>query len=437
MATYKTPGVYVEELSVLPPSVAGVGTAVPAFIGYTEKAPTDSAVNIKRIKSFLEFEQKFGGAPTSTFAVTKASDVISVTSSPELTYQMYYALKLYFANGGGPCYVVSAGLYNATPAIVKADLEAGLDALRTEDEPTLIILTDAVSLSTPADYYDLCQGALLQCSELKDRFCIFDVNDPEAFRAGIGNNHLKYGAAYYPYLQTSLNFVYAEGDVTLTGDLSGTLDALDHATADYNDVKSAIDGVRVIMPPSSAMAGIYASVDRDSGVWKAPANYGLASVTAPVVKITQADQESLNIDATAGKSINAIRTFYGKGVLVWGGRTLAGNDNEWRYISVRRLFNYIEESVQKATAFIVFEPNSPMSWLKVKTMISVFLEGLWKQGALAGTSPEQAFFVNVGLDKTMTEEEVLAGIMNIEIGIAAVRPAEFVILKFSHKLQNS
>jgi hypothetical protein len=145
MATYKTPGVYVEELSVLPPSVAGVGTAVPAFIGYTEKAPTDSAVNIKRIKSFLEFEQKFGGAPTSTFAVTKASDVISVTSSPELTYQMYYALKLYFANGGGPCYVVSAGLYNATPAIVKADLEAGLDALRTEDEPTLIILTDAVS----------------------------------------------------------------------------------------------------------------------------------------------------------------------------------------------------------------------------------------------------------------------------------------------------
>jgi hypothetical protein len=191
------------------------------------------------------------------------------------------------------------------------------------------------------------------------------------------------------------------------------------------------------MPPSAAMAGIYASVDRDRGVWKAPANQSLVGVTAPIVKITQEDQESLNVDATAGKSINAIRTFYGKGGLVWGGRTLAGNDNEWRYISVRRLFNYIEESVQKSTAFIVFEPNSPMSWLKVKTMISVFLEGLWKQGALAGNSPDQAFFVKVGLGETMTEDEILAGIMNIEIGIAAVRPAEFVILKFSHKLQSS
>jgi len=163
----------------------------------------------------------------------------------------------------------------------------------------------------------------------------------------------------------------------------------------------------------------------------------LAGVISSTEKLTNYDQESLNVDAIAGKSINAIRMFAGKGTLVWGARTLAGNDNEWRYVSVRRLFNYIEESVQKATGFAVFEPNAPVTWLKVKTMISVFLEGLWKQGALAGSDTSQAFFVNVGLGTTMTEDDILAGYMNIEIGISAVRPAEFIVLKFSHKLQNS
>ena len=99
------------------------------------------------------------------------------------------------------------------------------------------------------------------------------------------------------------------------------------------------------------------------------------------------DQEDLNVDSTAGKSINAIREFTGKGTLVWGARTLAGNDNEWRYISVRRLFNLIEESTQKATAFAVFEPNDATTWLKVKAMIESYLYGLWEQGALAATKP--------------------------------------------------
>ncbi|MDD5579909.1 MAG: phage tail sheath subtilisin-like domain-containing protein [Methylobacter sp.] len=144
-------------------------------------------------------------------------------------------------------------------------------------------------------------------------------------------------------------------------------------TSLYNQIKSGLANQRVTLPPSPAIAGVYASVDRDRGVWKTPANVSLNAVIGPVSKISDTDQDILNIDPTAGKSINAIRSFTGKGTLVWGGRTLAGNDNEWRYISVRRLFINIEESTRKASAFAVFEPNDATTWLKVKAMIESYL----------------------------------------------------------------
>jgi len=176
------------------------------------------------------------------------------------------------------------------------------------------------------------------------------------------------------------------------------------------------------------------SVDRDRGVWKAPANVGLQAVISPVDLMTDEQQGSFNIDATTGKSINAIRSFVGRGTVVWGARTLAGNDNEWRYVPVRRLFITIEESVKKATNFAVFEPNDASTWLKVKGMIESYLYTLWEQGALQGSKPENAYFVNVGLGRTMTAQDILNGLLKVEIGIAAVRPAEFIILRFSHRL---
>jgi hypothetical protein len=146
---------------------------------------------------------------------------------------------------------------------------------------------------------------------------------------------------------------------------------------------------------------------------------------------------NLNVDPTSGKSINAIRYFTGKGVLIWGSRTLAGNDNEWRYVPVRRFFNFAEESIKKGTEWVVFEPNDANTWARVKAMIENFLLKQWRAGALAGAKPEHAFFVKVGLGVTMTALDILEGRMNIEIGMAVVRPAEFIILKFSHKLQES
>ena len=193
----------------------------------------------------------------------------------------------------------------------------------------------------------------------------------------------------------------------------------------------------VTLPPSAAMAGLYCQVDRDRGVWKAPANVAVSNVIGPEHYISDEEQDRLNIDPTGGKSINAIRSFTGRGTVVWGSRTLEGNSNEWRYIPVRRLFITIEESVQKATAFAVFEPNNINTWLKVKAMIESYLYGLWQQGAMMGASPEEAYFVHVGLGQTMTQDDVLEGRLIVNIGIAAVRPAEFIILRFQHYVQQA
>ena len=193
----------------------------------------------------------------------------------------------------------------------------------------------------------------------------------------------------------------------------------------------------IFLPPSGAVAGVYARVDNTRGVWKAPANESVLSVNGITYNVTDEIQEGLNVDVTAGKSINCIRFFTGKGIKIWGARTLAGNDNEWRYVSVRRFFNMVEESVKKATEAFVFEPNDKNTWVRVRAMIENFLILQWRAGALAGAVPAHAFYVRVGLGETMTALDILEGRMIVEIGMAVVRPAEFIILKFSHKMQES
>lgn len=205
----------------------------------------------------------------------------------------------------------------------------------------------------------------------------------------------------------------------------------------YRNLIKGIDSTLTTCPPSGAIAGVYALVDGQRGVWKAPANVSLNGVIAPTVNFDLDDTNGLNVDAVAGKSINAIRAFSGKGTLVWGARTLAGNDNEWRYISVRRFYNMVEESVKKSTYWAVFEPNDANTWVKVRGMIENYLTQKWREGALAGATTKDAFFVRCGLGVTMNAQDILEGRMIVEIGMAVVRPAEFIILRFSHKLQTS
>ena len=205
----------------------------------------------------------------------------------------------------------------------------------------------------------------------------------------------------------------------------------------YKSILAGVGNSMTSMPPSGAVAGVYAATDRTRGVWKAPANISLANVISPSVIFSKSELDNLNVDAVAGKSINAIRSFLGKGTLIYGARTLAGNDNEWRYISVRRFFNMVEESTKNATEAFVFEPNDANTWVKVQGMIENFLSTLWRQGALQGIKPEHAFYVAVGLGRTMTALDILEGRMIVEIGMAVVRPAEFIILRFSHKMAES
>ncbi|WP_242693076.1 phage tail sheath family protein [Sabulibacter ruber] len=192
-----------------------------------------------------------------------------------------------------------------------------------------------------------------------------------------------------------------------------------------------------LLPPSGAIAGLYARVDAARGVWKAPANESLVNVVGPSVKLEELQNGELNVDVNFGKSINVIKAFTGKGTLVWGARTMAGNNNEWRYVSVRRFFNMVTESSKKATEQFVFEPNDAGTWVKVQAMIENFLTTLWRQGALQGAITEHAFYVAVGLGKTMTPLDILEGRMIVEIGLAVLRPAEFIILRFSHKMPES
>lgn len=512
---FKTPGVYIKEIPTFPPSVAEVETAIPAFIGYTEKATFNGkSLNLQptRITSLLEYEQLFGFAQkersiTVTIAdvVNPSSRTISVTRSPAASsrFRLYYGLQMYFANGGGPCYIVSVGTYPegaASDTNVSAEtLTAGLTAIASVDEPTLLVFPDGTSLDA-SNYYALINQALSQCFLLQDRFTIIDVkqvtgtpNDVNAsadsFRntATLGSNLdlMKYGAAYFPYLETTLNYRFDDADINVVYSLNGTVETnetegsadnlslasilapqngmkastrtglnlqkpaptvpssppaspqLSGNTELYNLLRLELQKLTVTMPPSSAVAGIYAAVDSSRGVWKAPANVTMAFVNAASLKISHEAQMSLNVDPTSGKSINAIRYFTGKGVMIWGARTLAGNDNEWRYVPVRRFFIFAEESIKKGTEWVVFEPNDANTWVRVRAMIENFLVKQWRARALAGAKPEHAFFVRVGLGQTMTALDILEGRMNIEIGMAVVRPAEFIILKFSHKLQES
>lgn len=557
MKSYKSPNVYIEEIATLPPSVVAGATAVPAFIGYTEKAGNKIGDSYEydnkpiRITNMIEYENIFGKAYFSNglfdFELTQDKDYKISLHRSELKFLLYYQLQMYFANGGGVCYIVSAGQYGDSQVISvdRSKIENCLNELKKEDEPTLIILTDAVMLEA-LDYYAMCQLSLQQCEELKDRFTIIDVSLPDNldtqgqietiqdFRTNIGQNNLKYGAAYYPYLNTNLNYIYDDAQVNnipllqeveiklgpvsqtdtefviqnrlltiniaadattekivtawndwiLSNDRQGynitgddnqvlinvtngpieltvgtdpneksatiqdklyitcstqetTLDSLRITNSQlYATIKAELGKLRVTLPPSGAIAGIYSTTDRERGIWKAPANTSINYVIEPTIKVTDLEQDDLNVH-DSGKSINVIRGFTGKGTLVWGARTLAGNDNEWRYIPVRRLFCLIEKSIKSSISFAVFEPNTEMTWLKVRVMIESYLNELWSQGALAGSKAEDAYFVEVGLGKTMTSQDILEGRMITKIGIAAVRPAEFIIVQFSHLLQKS
>jgi len=237
----------------------------------------------------------------------------------------------------------------------------------------------------------------------------------------------------------ALNLQYAvvpnlSDPIALQAKRKSVHNALVTAFPDYAKTIQAIVDFINIQPVAPAMAGVYTAIDSSRGVWKAPANVGLSAVTKPTLNLSDRTQADLNVDAATGKSINAIRYFRGMGTQVWGARTLEGNSDDWRYVNVRRTLIMIEQSVKLAVRAYVFEANDANTWVTVQSMIGSFLLNLWKQGALYGTVPAEAYTVSVGQGVTMTADDVLQGIMRVLVKVSLVRPAEFILLTFEQQM---
>lgn len=489
---YATPGVYIEEKSAFSNSVVSVATAVPAFIGYTQKAKAGKKdlTNVPmRITSMVEYISYFGGAPVTQFTIGADDNNYSLEVEDDSNYNLFRSLQLFFANGGGASYIVSVGAYAGgvkVSSLVGAENGGGLTALLKEQEPTLVVIPDAVLLEE-GDCATVQQAMIKHCgADTRSRFAILDVWNGHkartlldddvvtAARTGYGGNFLDFGAAYYPWLNATVvssddlsyqNISNAEGLIEILnsevdenvaagyvkeekGDMikeeiakisdddansTAVSNLLKAVSPIYNDILGQMKEALNVLPPSGAVAGIYALVDSSVGVHKAPANVSVSAVTGPTVNITAEEQENLNLPLS-GKAVNAIRPFVGKGTLVWGARTLDGNSGDWRYINVRRTMIMLEQSIKFACEPYVFRPNDSNTWLAVRTMISNFLRNQWQSGALVGNSEAEAYAVDCGLGATMTPQDVLDGYMKVSVKVAISRPAEFIVISFQQKM---
>ena len=400
MPEYLAPGVYVEEVPSAVKPIAGVGTSTAGFIGVSadiarawdpaRKAgmparPTGEAYqqaaaqSPQALSSWTEFTQKFGD-------IQDANQYLA------------HAVYGFFNNGGTRCWVTRI----AAPG---DDLERALQQFESIDE--IAIVAAPLPPEVDAATRNAAHASLVaHCERLEDRVAILDssrdIRDDNlvisADDSGIWRpaaNPKGYGAFYFPWIEV----------VDPLGD----------------------PGARVTVPPSGHLAGIYARSDAERGVHKAPANeviLGALGVRYPVSKLLQA---SLN-----PRGVNCIRAFEGT-IKVYGARSLASDpqgDPEWTYINVRRLVNFLRESIDAGTQWVVFEPNAPDLWSKIRRNVSAFLNGVWAGGALLGATPEQAFYVRC--DETINTDATRAlGQVVAEIGVAVVRPAEFVVFRLS------
>jgi hypothetical protein len=496
--TLATPGVYIEEKSSFGSSVVPVQTSIPAFIGYTGKATRGSKdlTNVPtRISSLGQFEELFGGAPTTKFNIESDDSAVGFKLSfvEESRFLLHSSMRLFYANGGADCYIVSVGGYDDKIDAAKLNdpTGGGLTALEKFLEPTIVVIPDAILLDEN-DCYSLQAAMLQHCGyKLKNRFAILDVyegakertfDDDDAvdkFRNGVGSNFLQWGASYYPFLDTTIvskseidftrianldvltevlskevaqnleadniTAARAEGITAEIDKLADTTDSdavnslnstLTVISPSLNLILAEISEMLNVLPPSPAMAGAYTMVDSSASVAQSPANISLGSVISPVININNDNQEELNLPLN-GKAVNAIRTFQGKGVLVWGARTLEGNSKDYRYVSVRRTMTFLEQSIKSAAEAFVFAPNNATTWSTLRATVSSFLANQWQSGLLAGQSAEDAFSIEIGLGATMTPNDILDGVLKMTIKVAITRPAEFIVITFEQQQQKS
>ncbi|MBL4806430.1 MAG: phage tail sheath family protein [Rhodobacteraceae bacterium] len=377
--TVTTPGVYIEELKSQTLSITSGATAVPVFACAAEHWPvayTTGGTTVPVPDTSKPIRVNNWLEFSKLYMKDDDTEEGDVFFTPPTTIQV--SLKAYFDNGGGYCYIAQI-----------ADTSAvGLTQTNALDDITLIV---AAGCGIETSLTTLLLGV--------GRFALLEPDDVALVNISMSTTSRKdmNCAYYYPWLTAS----WAKNDVAI--------------------------------PPSAAIAGVICSVDRKAGPWQAPANVALLGGLTPKYRVTDDEQELY----MQGAALNMIREFTGTGVLVWGARTTTADDDEWRYVPVRRLFSAVEKDLKRTLMFSVFEPNSQPTWERVRGAIDSYLNGIWQSGGLMGASTAEAYYVQVGLGTTMTAEDVSQGKMIIKIGMAAVRPAEFIILQFTQDMQHT
>ncbi|HSB70749.1 MAG TPA: phage tail sheath C-terminal domain-containing protein [Candidatus Methylomirabilis sp.] len=409
MPQYLSPGVYVEEVPSAVKPIAGVGTSTAGFIGLVSDAVTmpfrpgrpldpSSIVTADRyalapagqaqlITSWVEFVNAFGDVQAGNTILANA-------------------VYGFFNNGGTRCWVtrVTSLIEDATVTPAVDQVEQALAEFEAIDEIAIVAVPVPTNVGAGNDAANLARRVAIRgmvlshCENLQDRFGVLDGEEtvagalvpqgiyPNAGGTAMGATSV-YGAVYFPWIDTS--------------------------------------GTGNFVPPSGHMAGIYARVDGERGVHKAPANVTVRGALDVKYRVSKAQQDGLN-----PQGVNVIRQFNGN-ITVWGARTIGGDANlDFKYVNVRRLFNFLRESIDEGTQWVVFEPNTPELWAKITRNVSAFLTNVWRAGALFGTTPQEAFYVKCDAETNPPEVRDLGQVVT-EIGVAVVKPAEFVIFRIS------
>lgn len=380
--TLSHPGVYVQEIPDGVHAIAGVPTAVAAFLGAATRGPVNKAV---RILSFADYEREFGGLADDS--------------------ELGYAVFQFFANGGADAWIVRVGLPpGSTPDGTQAAFigdraqRLGLYALEDADLFNLLCLPGVTHSGVLAD-------AVSYCKERR-AFMIIDAPPTAADAASMA-------AAV----------------------MDASLPQSDHAAVYFPWIRMADPpkgGQPRLAPPCGTIAGLYARTDANRGVWKAPAGIeaGLAGVLSLAATVT--DDESRNLNPLG---VNCLRTFPARGAVCWGARTLQGADHfasEYKYVPVRRLALYLEESLYRGTQWAAFEPNDEALWAQIRLNVGAFMIGLFRQGAFQGSTPREAYLVKCD-GETTTPHDMDHGVVNILVGFAPLRPAEFVVIRIQQR----
>ncbi len=439
---YYTPGVYVEEVSSGSKPLIAAPTHIVGFLGETRKGVTNRPIMItswgQYFNTFIGYKLEDKMTPRGTVEKDINGNIVKEEVPYNKTTDLDWGVYAFFANGGAKCYIVSVKNIEDNSSRVEA-LKTELAKAKDKEKDAISKKIADISRTNITKELIGIDGGPNKRTGLK---CFKDISEiailvaPGITTPAVQQEILSYVEAANIF--TILDAPKRLDDLKESG-LSGDLNGLSGLSAKCASKQAAlyfpwiktydesIDG-NIEIAPSGFLAGIYARVDNARGVHKAPANESVRLATGLAYTLNDSEQESLNMNG-----INIIRDFSDKGIVVWGARTTVSMiDPEWRYINVRRLFNMIERTIEIGTQWAVFEPNDAKLWIALKRNTVAFLSRLYRAGALAGANKDEAFFVKCDAS-TNSQENIDAGIVTVEIGIAPVKPAEFIVFKISQK----